>query len=200
MRFFISADIEGVAGITSTDESRKGGSGYAAFRSQMDAEVAAACRGALSGGATEVVVKDAHGDGRNLSPDALPSPAQLIRGYSGHPFAMVQGLDASFDGAGFVGYHSRAGSGANPLSHTLSMAKVHEVRLDGEPASELHLHALAAGSVGVPVVLVTGDRALCAEAETLLPGVRTVGGVGRPGGVHPQPPPGRGRGPHRRDI
>jgi len=147
---FISADIEGVAGITAPDEAKKGSPGYPTFRAQMDAEVAAACDGAFAGGANDVVVKDAHGDGRNLSPAALPAPARLIRGYNGHPFAMVQGLDDTFDAAMFVGYHSRAGSGGNPLSHTLSSTKLFSIRLDGEPVSELRLHALAAGTVGVP--------------------------------------------------
>lgn len=174
MRVFVSADIEGVAGIVSTDESRKGGSGYAAFRSQMDVEVAAACRGAIAAGAESVVVKDAHGDGRNLSPAAMPEPVELIRGYNGDPLAMVQGLDAGFDVGLFVGFHSAAGSGANPLSHTLSMRKVHGVRLDGTPASELRLHALAAGMLDVPVAVVTGDRAICDEAEQLIPGVTVV--------------------------
>jgi D-amino peptidase len=174
MRVFISADIEGVAGITARDEAGKGKPGYGPFRSQMDAEVAAACAGALAGGATSVVVKDAHGDGRNLSPAALPPPAQLIRGYNGHPFAMVQGIDATFDTAFFIGYHSHAGSGGNPLAHTLSSTKLFGIRLDGAPVSELRLHALAAGTVGVPVALVSGDRALCDEAEALIPGCRTV--------------------------
>jgi len=174
MKVFISADIEGVAGITSRDESQKGGAGYATYRAQMDAEVAAACTGALAAGAHEVVVKDAHGDGRNLSPAALPEATRLIRGYNGHPFAMVQGLDESFDVLLCIGYHSRGGSNGNPLSHTLSSRKLVEVRLDGEPASELRLHALAAATVGVPVGLVTGDRALCDEAAAAIGGVRTV--------------------------
>lgn len=174
MKVFISADIEGVAGITARDEARKGQPGYAPFRAQMDAEVAAACAGAFAAGAAEIVVKDAHGDGRNLSPAALPAPARLIRGYSGHPFAMVEGLDASFDAALFVGYHSRAGSGGNPLSHTLSSRRLFGLRLDGAPVSEFRLHALAAATVGVPVALVTGDSALCDEVETTLPGCRTV--------------------------
>jgi len=174
VKVFVSADIEGVAGITARDESGKGKPGYPVYRAQMDAEVAAACAGAMAAGADEVVVKDAHGDGRNISPAALPPPTRLIRGYNGHPFAMVQGLDSSFDAALFVGYHSRAGSGGNPLSHTLSSSKLFGLRLDGLPVSEFRLHALAAATVGVPVVLVTGDRALCREVEQALPGCRTV--------------------------
>ena len=174
MRVFISADIEGVAGITARDEAGKGKPGHAPFRAQMDAEVAAACRGALAAGADDVLVKDAHGDGRNLLPGALPAPARLVRGYNGHPFAMVQGLDDAFDAALFVGYHSRAGSGGNPLAHTLSSTKLFGIRLDGEPVSEFRLHAMAAATVGVPVVLVTGDLALCEEVEATLPGCLTV--------------------------
>ena len=170
----MSADIEGVAGIAAPDEARKGGAGYAVFRAQMDAEVAAACEGAFAAGATEVVVKDAHGDGRNLSAAALPTPARLVRGYNGHPFAMVQGLDESFDAALFVGYHAAAGDGGNPLSHTLSSRKLHSIRLNGEPLSELAIHAHAAASVGVPVVLVTGDQAICDEAVELVDGITTV--------------------------
>lgn len=174
VKVFVSADIEGVAGITARDEARKGQPGYPAFRAQMDAEVAAGCAGAIAAGATDIVVKDAHGDGRNLSPSALPAPTRLIRGYSGHPYAMVQGLDETFDAAIFVGYHSRAGSGGNPLAHTLSSTKLFALRLDGEPASEYRLHALAAASIGVPVVLVTGDRALCDEVAATAPGCSTV--------------------------
>lgn len=174
MKVFVSADIEGVVGIAARDESRKGLPGYPAFRAQMDAEVAAACKGALAAEADQVVVKDAHGDGRNLSPAALPAPTQLIRGYNGHPLAMVQGLDESFDAAMFIGYHSGAGEGGNPLAHTLSSSKLTALHLNGRRASEFRLHALAAAMFGVPVVLVTGDRALCDEVEEALPGCATV--------------------------
>ena len=174
MKVFVSADIEGVTGITARDESKKGQPGYAAFRAQMDAEVAAACEGAIAAGADTLVVKDAHGDGRNLSAAALPAPTQLIRGYNGHPLAMVQGLDEGFDAALFIGYHSRGGSGGNPLAHTLSSSKLFGLDLDGRPASEFRLHALAAAMLGVPVVFVTGDRALCDEVEQALPGCGTV--------------------------
>ncbi len=174
MKVFVSADIEGVAGATSRDDCTKGSPEYRQFQAQMDAEVAAACQGALAAGATDIVVKDAHGDGRNLSAAALPAPARLVRGYNGHPFAMVQGLDATFQAALFVGYHAGAGDGGNPLSHTLSSRKLHAVTLNGEPLSELAIHTWAAASVGVPVVLVTGDEAICAEAEKRWPATVAV--------------------------
>lgn len=87
---------------------------------------------------------------------------------------MVQGLDASFAAVLMVGYHGGAGSGGNPLAHTLSSRKLHQVRLDGEPASEFRIHLYAAASLGVPVALVSGDRALCDEVDELDLGITTV--------------------------
>jgi len=173
MRVFVSADIEGVAGITSWDEARKSHPDYGEFRRQMTAEVRAACEGAQAAGAQAITVKDAHGSARNLLAAELPRPVQLIRGWSGHPFAMVQGLDDSYDAALFVGYHARAGAGGNPLSHTSSSAKLQRIILNGTPASEFLLHAYAAATVGVPVVFVSGDATLCGEVREVSPRTHT---------------------------
>ncbi len=173
MRVFISADIEGVCGISSWEEARPREPDYRQFRQQMQLETAAACEGALAAGAAHVVVKDAHGPARNLKGAELPPPTQLISGWSGHPFCMVQHLDESFDAALFVGYHGRAGVGGNPLAHTLSSSKVREIRLNGAPASEYRIHSWAAALVGVPVVFVSGDRTLCDEVARLAPDTKT---------------------------
>ncbi len=174
MKVFVSADIEGVCGATAWDEARKESPTYREFQRQMNREVVAACEGAIAAGATDIVVKDAHGDGRNLTAGELPRPVRLLRAYDGHPFAMVQGLDPSFDAVAMVGFHSGAGSGGNPLAHTLSSRKLHQVRLDGEQASEFRIHLYAAASIGVPVAMVTGDQALCDEVDTLGLGITTV--------------------------
>jgi D-amino peptidase len=173
MRVFISADIEGVAGITSWDEARKSHPDYGEFRRQMTAEVCAACEGAQAAGAQAITVKDAHGSARNLLAAELPQPTQLIRGWSGHPFAMVQGLDAGYDVALFIGYHARAGAGGNPLSHTSSSAKLQRIALNGRPASEYLLYAYAAAMLGVPVAFVSGDDTLCREVRDISPATHT---------------------------
>jgi len=81
---------------------------------------------------------------------------------------MVQGLDASFAGAAFVGYHSAAGSNGNPLAHTFS-GSFARVELNGVTASEFVIYAYAAASVGVPVVFLSGDKVLCEEAQAAMP-------------------------------
>ena len=74
----------------------------------------------------------------------------------------------------FVGFHSAAGSGGNPLAHTVSGRAFTKVELNGELASEFVLYGLAAASVGVPVGFVSGDRALCEEAARRIEGLTTV--------------------------
>lgn len=174
MKVFISADIEGVAGIHTFAEARRGDGAYPEFKRQMDAEVKAACEGALEAGATEILVKDAHGGANNLTAGSLPRPARLIRGWSGHPYGMVQGLDDSYAAALFIGYHARAGTGGNPLAHTMSSRKLMEVRLDGVAVSEYHIHALAAALERVPVVFVSGDANLIDEVKGWNPATETV--------------------------
>lgn len=178
MKVYISADIEGVAGVSAPTECDLAHADSAPLRRQMTDEVAAACAGAFAAGADEVVVKDAHWTGRNLDLHRLSAPPgkslRLIRGWSGHPFSMVQGIDAGFDRLLFVGYHSGAGSGGNPLSHTVSGRLFAGLTLNGEPASEFMLFRLAAASVGVPSAFLSGDEAQCEEARRLQPGIATV--------------------------
>ena len=173
MKIFISADIEGVTGATHWDETDLPKADYAAFREQMTAEVAAACEGALQAGATEIWVKDAHDSARNIIAAKLPSEVRLIRGWSSHPFGMVQELDETFQAAMMIGYHSRAASGSSPLAHTMT-GSFSQIVLNDRYASEFLIHTYAAAYVHVPVVLVSGDKGLCDEVTQFNPLITTV--------------------------
>lgn len=174
MKVFISADIEGVSGTTTWDEASKSNAGYREFQQQMTREVAAACEGAIDAGATDILIKDAHGDAGNIIHAQLPQMSRLVRGWSGHPLAMVQELDESFDAVLMIGYHARAGAGGNPLSHTLSSRKVHRIFINDRPASEFYIHYLAAGTLGVPVVMLSGDHEICAEVSATDSAIQTA--------------------------
>jgi len=173
MKYYITADIEGVTGVTHLDETEMGKTGYNEAREQMTAEVAAACEGLLEAGAGEIWVKDAHGDGRNIIASKLPEQVRLIRGWSGHPFFMVQEIDRCFRAVVMIGYHSRAGSNTNPLAHTQS-GLLDYIKVNGRYASEFLLHAYAAALADVPVVFIAGDEGLCAEAVSINPNITTV--------------------------
>jgi D-amino peptidase len=189
MKIYISADIEGITGVTHWDETDLGKGEYTSFREQMTAEVTAACEGALEAGATEIWVKDAHDLARNLIAATLPKEVKLIRGWSGHPFSMVQELDASFRAAILIGYHSRAGTGSSPLAHTMS-GMITMININGRAASEFLMHTYAAASVGVPVVFVSGDKGLCEEVKEVNSNITTVAvkeGIGNSTvSLHPQ--------------
>lgn len=172
-KLYISADIEGVSGIVDWKETDTGDFQSAYFRAQMTREVRAACEAALDAGVTDVLVKDAHGSGRSIDPSALPRNACILRSWTRDPLVMMGGFDSSFDGVFFIGYHSMAGSGGNPLSHTMDL-NVQELRINGRPVSEFVINAYTAASMGVPVLLLTGDRELCETAKEYNPNIITV--------------------------
>lgn len=173
MRVFISADIEGTAATFARAECNSAESVYRKYADIMSREVAAACEGALAAGATEIVVKDAHGGANNIDVEMLPRGVRLIRGFSGHPYGMAEGVEGGFDAAMFVGYHSAAGSPGNPLSHTIR-GSMNYILLNGRRTSEFMLYSGAAALEGVPSVLLSGDKALCDESKELVPGLFTV--------------------------
>ncbi|MGO1164622.1 M55 family metallopeptidase [Brucella sp. C7-11G] len=172
MKVFISADIEGTAGIAHWDEAVRSHADYADFRALMTGEVVAACEGARAAGATEVLVKDAHDSGRNLIVDQLPDYVRIMRGWSGHPDAMMFGLGPDFAAAIYTGYHAKAGSEANPLAHTTTL-RISRLLLNGEAASEFTVNALVAARYGVRSTFLSGDADICADASALVPNIST---------------------------
>lgn len=173
MKVYISVDMEGISSIVHPDEVVYGQARYEWGRTQMTLDCNAAIEGALAAGATEVVVNEAHGSRRNLRPEELHPAAVLIRGYTTAQ-CMMEGLDASFGAAMFVGYHGRAGKNA-VLSHSFMGKDFYAIKVNGRVVGELEINALIAGVFGVPVVLVTGDDVVCQEARAGLgPEVVTV--------------------------
>jgi len=173
MKVYVSADIEGVTGVNHWDEADKKSSDFDEYREQMTAEVVGACEGALNAGAEDIWVQDAHATARNIIASKLPQEVRFIRGWSGHPFSMVQYLDESFNALIMIGYHSRAGSGDNPLAHTIT-GRVARIKINDQYASEFLLHAYAAALVNVPVVLISGDAGLCEKVKSYNPHILTV--------------------------
>lgn len=171
MRVYLSVDMEGVAGIATLDQILRGGSGYPRAQLLMTEEASAAVRGAISGGASEVVVADSHGTGDNLLLDILDDRARVVSGMP-RPATMTDGLTSDFDQAVFLGYHAAAGA-AGLLAHSFS-ANFASLRLNGSPVSEADINALYAASLNVPVGVVTGDEDICGAAAKAFPQVLTV--------------------------
>ena len=194
MRVFIISDMEGVAGVTNWDETT-GGEALHADRSRLyTEEINAAVRGAYSGGATEVVVMDCHGAGKgytfnSLIPDQLDPRCDFVvqREWSEYTEFLEEGCDAAL----FVGMHAMAGTADGVMNHTVSGTGWRNLWFNGTLVGETGINAALCGTWGCPVLMVTGDRAACREAEALLgPGLTTVAvkqGLGRFSARHMSP-------------
>lgn len=168
MKIYISADMEGVSGIVHSDQTDATHAAYEHGRKLMLGEVNAAIEGALRGGAKHVLVNDSHASMRNLRIDELHPDAVLLSG-TPKPYSMMAGIDSSFDGVFFTGYHARAGSSFGNIDHTYYGPNlVQGVWLNGIEVGEAGLNAALAGYFGVPVLLITGDQTACAQAQELL--------------------------------
>ena len=167
MRVYISADMEGVAGVVGKQQLTPQGFEFQQFREFMTAEVNAAIEGAREEGATEIVVSDSHGTGLNLLMDALPQDIQLVRSWP-RPLSMMQGIDESFSAAIFLGYHSSVANTEGVAAHTVSSASLSSVKINGTEMSEGGINALIAGHFGVPVVMMSGDDAAVREVSDML--------------------------------
>ncbi|MEO0410553.1 MAG: M55 family metallopeptidase [Pseudomonadota bacterium] len=172
MRIYISADIEGVAGVVTPMQTVTDGKEWARACQWMTAEVSAAIDGAKAAGATEFVVSDSHGSGQNLILDDLPGDVEVVRSWP-RPLGMMQGVEhGDFDAAFLIGYHTGAHHGSGVLAHTMSGLLIHSVRLNGTLCSETMLSAAIGGHFGVPIALASGDDAYGDHIASQLPGTR----------------------------
>jgi len=170
---YISVDMEGIGGITTVRQTTRGTDDYEWARRLMTWEANAAAQGAFDAGASDVAVSDSHGDMGNILPHELDGRVELIQGTPKLPWSMMAGIEEGIDGAVFVGYHAGAGTPGAILDHTYT-GWLADVRVNGESWNETYLNAALAGTFGVPVLAVAGDRACCRQARARLPWVHTV--------------------------
>jgi D-amino peptidase len=194
VKVFIISDMEGVAGVTKWPET-EGGEALHADRSRLyTEEINAAVRGAFTGGATEVVVMDCHGAGKgwtfnSLIPDLLDRRCDFVvqQEWSEYTEFLEQGCDAAL----FVGMHAKAGTPDGVMNHTVSGTGWRNLSFNGTLVGETGINAALCGTWGCPVLMVTGDRATCREAQELLGGglttVAVKQGLGRFSARHTSP-------------
>jgi D-amino peptidase len=175
MKIYMMTDLEGVSGVVDfenrADDSRENQRKRAIMRRLLTGEVNAAIQGLFEGGATEVIVNDGHGSGYTIDFEEIDPRVTVIHGTK-RSFWMPD-LDATCDATILVGAHARAGTQRAVLYHTQS-GDVKRTTVNGLEIGEMGQQALIAGHYGVPMVLVTGDVAACAEASELIAGIETV--------------------------
>jgi D-amino peptidase len=180
MKVFVVSDMEGVAGIVKPQQTdgTKEKRAFHEGRELYTEEINAAVRGARSAGATEIVVMDCHGAGEewtfnSLIPDKLDPDCEFVvqNDWTEYTEVLEQGCDAAL----FVGMHAKAGTPDGVLAHTVSGQAWRELKFNGRSVGETGINAALCGQWGCPVLLVTGDAAVCREARDLLgEGLTTV--------------------------
>lgn len=175
MDVYVSIDLEGVAGIVARSQVIPAETyAYRQACRLMTEEANAAVRACAEAGATRIVVNDSHARMLNLDPELLDPRAECSIGFP-KPYYMMAGIGPRFGAALFLGYHGGAGSAPAILDHTYSSRTFRAVRLNGVRQTETTLNATLAGHHGVPVAMVSGDEATCAEARSALgPDLPTV--------------------------
>ncbi len=178
MRVHIISDIEGVAGIVKWAQTGGDQTLYHEARKLYTEEINAAVRGAKKAGAKEIVVMDCHGAGgdytfNSLLPDQLDADCEFVVQNEWTEYTEL--LSSGCDAALFVGMHAMAGTPDGVLSHTVSSQAWQSLKFNGTLVGETGINAALCGHWGCPVLLVTGDRAVCREATELLgTGLTTV--------------------------
>jgi D-amino peptidase len=170
---FVLTDIEGTAGVTSfEDDASRSGRYYDHCRRLATAEVNAAVEGLLDAGAEDVLVCDGHGHGGLWFEDLHPD-ARLLHG---RPVTIEQLFKPLADYAAcmIVGQHAMAGVPTSNMNHSQNSQTIDWIKLNGKPIGEIAQFALYAGSFGVPLIALTGERDACEEAKALVPGITTV--------------------------
>jgi len=172
VKVFVMTDMEGVSGVCSRRQVMSEDGRYSEGRRFLTWDVNACVEGCIAGGASEVVVKDAHGGhGGNLIWEELDPRAEYIMGETGRQrLAGIEGCDACI----LLGFHAMAGTPEAILEHTMSSAAWQNFWLNGRKTGEIGIDSAIAGENGVPTVMVSGDDKACREAEEFIPGVVTA--------------------------
>jgi D-amino peptidase len=173
LKVHISVDMEGVAGVVTSEQLGPTGFEYARFREFMTREALAAVNAAKAAGATEVIVADSHGNGQNLLIEQFPADVRVIRSWP-RRLGMVAGVDDKVDAAMFIGYHAGTNNPSGVRAHTFSSANLTRVALNGTNVTEGAWNAAVAGHFGVPVIMMSGDDAAIEEVRKAVGGIEAA--------------------------
>lgn len=171
MKILIMCDMEGISGIVVWDQVTGGAPMYEEGRKLYTAEINAAVRGAKRAGATEIVVVDCHGAGgdwsfNSLIPEELDPDCTWV---AHHPWSRyTELLEDGADACLLVGMHARNNTQDGVLCHTISTVKWHNLWFNHDLVGEVGVNAALCGHYDCPILLVTGDEAVCRESNALL--------------------------------
>ncbi len=173
MKIYIFVDLEGISGVVNRKYILAGDGRpdlVQRAREYMAEDVNACVEGCFRAGATEVIVRDGHGGGSNMTRAQIDPRADFIDGAT--PDDRFADIDGS-DGLILLGYHAMAGTPEAVLEHTYTSVGYQNMWLNDRKVGESGMDAAIAAEHNVPVIMVSGDDKVCKEAAEWIPGVVT---------------------------
>ena len=173
MKFIVAVDCEGVACTVGSPGGSLNDSRDLEFaKLQATREADACAKGFFDAGAEQVIVWDNHNGSLNLHYDLLDERCDIALGVGfAHRFP---GLDSSFSGVAFIGYHAMDNTEDAVICHTFSSATYQYMKVNDTEVGEMAIDGAVAGSRDVPVVFVASDDKGTAEAKSFFQHVETV--------------------------
>jgi len=159
---FVITDAEGVGGVCRQDQTEPKDQ---EMRQLLTGEINAAVEGFLAAGADEVVVWDGHDGSQTLSTLTIHPKARLVMGALNASMLMERRWSA----VAYIGQHSRADVRGGIMAHSYSSLGIQNMLLNGKPVGEIDVIAAMAGHFGIPVIMLSGDRAAAAELHEIVP-------------------------------
>lgn len=159
---FLITDAEGVGGVCRQDQTEPTNQ---EMRQLLTGEINAAVDGFLAGGADEVVVWDGHDGSQTLSTLTIHPKARLVMGALGASMLM----ERKWSAVAYVGQHSKANIRAGIMAHSYSSLGIQNMLLNGKPVGEIDVIAAMAGHFGIPVIMLSGDKAAADELREIVP-------------------------------
>ncbi|MBQ2840532.1 MAG: M55 family metallopeptidase [Oscillospiraceae bacterium] len=167
MNLYIMVDLEGISGIFSREQVMDDAARRQEGRVLMTEDINACVDAAKEAGVERIYVRDAHGGSDTVIYERLSENADYyICGLLGEKrYIGMEECDAVI----LLGYHAMAGTDGGVLEHTFNSMRVQNYWLNGIKSGEARFDALAAGEMGKPVIMVSGDDKLCEEVREFLP-------------------------------
>jgi len=165
-KIYIVTDMEGISGVFRWKQCKtKDTPLYDQCCEYLMGDLSAVVHGLKEGGATEIIVLDGHGY-QNVVPHLMEPGVKYITG-TPRPGSLYA-LDETVDAVVQLGAHAMKGTADGVLNHTMSSSWGYRFWCNGVETGEVGIVALASGYYKIPVILVTGDKAVCSETHHLL--------------------------------
>jgi D-amino peptidase len=163
-KIYINTDLEGISGVYKFEQTRQKGTPLNIQACEyFMGDLAAVIHGLLDAGVKEIVVLDGHGS-QAIIPHMMVPGAKYITGTPRPGAGNLSELDSTFSGMILLGFHAMMGTPNGVLNHTQNSKSENRYWYNGVESGEIAQNAAIAGYYGVPVIMVTGDVAVCREA------------------------------------